>query len=458
MGIVNFGGGYAMLPLLQKELCEKRGWTTEEEIANYYAVGQSTPGAIAVNVATFIGKKRCGILGGIAATLGFVSPAFIIIFLIASILTNFIDNQYVKYALNGIYAVVLPLIIYGISKLFKSSIVDIFSFILAILTAILAITVKQIPLYVYILFAAVYGIVVSLIKNKGKKEMPLDQSDIIVEKKEKTNKLLFVLGMFLGITLGAIAIPFAYIFRKKELKEGIYSTLILWLILLASTLVCIFNNGNPLFFRLFIEFFRIGLCAFGGGLATIPFLTELSETLGWFTIEELNMMIAISESTPGAIGVNMSTYVGYLASMQAFNNPFLGFLGSIISTLGLVSPSIIVIILISLVLEKFNKNKYVKYLMYGLRAASVGLIICACYSIFKTTIFNHYDGINSIKYAYENMVGNNFFEKFSNFLDLLVNYRMFIVSGIFLVFIFKIKKHPIFYIILGAIIGLILQL
>ena len=91
LGIVNFGGGYALLPLLQKELVEKYKWATDEEVIDYYAIGQCTPGAIAVNVSTFIGYKVKGVLGGIFATLGFISPAFIIIFIIATILSNFSD-------------------------------------------------------------------------------------------------------------------------------------------------------------------------------------------------------------------------------------------------------------------------------------------------------------------------------------------------------------------------------
>ena len=458
IGLVNFGGGYAMLPLLQRELCEKRKWVTEEEIANYYAVGQSTPGAIAVNVATFVGKKRAGIVGAIFATLGFISPAFIIIFLIATVLTNFTNNQYVQYALNGIYAVVLPLIIYGISKLFKSSIVDIFSLVLAISVAILAITVKQIPLYVYIIFAAFYGVIVSLIKNKGKEEVKKIEEKSNEKNTDKKSVVSLIIGLFLGVVLGFIALPIAYVSKNKKMKEGIYATIIIWLILLCSTLVTIFNHGNPLFFRLYFEFFRVGLCAFGGGLATIPFLNELSETTGWFSLTDLNMMIAISESTPGAIGVNMSTYVGYLTTMHEFNNHVLAFVGSMISTLGLVSPSVIVILLVSVILQKFKDNKYVKYLMYGLRAASVGLIICACYSVLCITIFNHYDGVNAITYAFNNAVGDNFYTKIPSFMNLLINYRMFIVSTIFGILIFKFKKHPIFYIIAGAIIGLILQL
>ena len=119
MGIVNFGGGYAMLPLLDRELVEKRNWATSEELADYYAVGQCTPGAIAVNVSTFIGMKRHGIWGGILATLGFISPAFLIIFVIASLLTNFSSNIYVLNALAGIRVCVFFLVLSAIVKLVK---------------------------------------------------------------------------------------------------------------------------------------------------------------------------------------------------------------------------------------------------------------------------------------------------------------------------------------------------
>ena len=95
LGIVNFGGGYALFPLLEREFVTKRKWVTNQELADYYAVGQCTPGAFAVNISTFLGIRRKGIIGGIVATLGFVFPAFIIIFVIASLLTNFSSNEYV---------------------------------------------------------------------------------------------------------------------------------------------------------------------------------------------------------------------------------------------------------------------------------------------------------------------------------------------------------------------------
>ena len=128
-------------PLLEREFITKRKWTTNQELADYYAVGQYTPGAFEVNISTFIWIKRKGILGWIVATLEFVFPAFIIIFVISSLLTSFSSNIYVLYALAGIRVCVFFLIIYAITKLFKTSIKDIIQLILAISIAILAISV-----------------------------------------------------------------------------------------------------------------------------------------------------------------------------------------------------------------------------------------------------------------------------------------------------------------------------
>ena len=122
MGSVTFGGGYAMLPILQRELVEKRGWVTNEELADYYAVGQCTPGIIAVNTSTFIGEKRRGVVGGIAYTLGFVFPSIIIISLIAAFLSNFAELAVVRNAFAGIQACVCVLILNAVVKLMKGAV------------------------------------------------------------------------------------------------------------------------------------------------------------------------------------------------------------------------------------------------------------------------------------------------------------------------------------------------
>lgn len=121
MGLFTFGGGYAMLPMIQREVIEKYHWATEDEIMDYYAIGQCTPGVIAVNTATFVGYYQKGVIGGIVATLGVVSPSLVIISLIAGLITNFSDLLVVQYALNGIRVAVCMLMINAIIKLGKSS-------------------------------------------------------------------------------------------------------------------------------------------------------------------------------------------------------------------------------------------------------------------------------------------------------------------------------------------------
>ena len=201
--------------------------------------------------------------------------------------------------------------------------------------------------------------------------------------------------------------------------------------------------------KLFIEFFIIGLCAFGGGLATIPFLEELSQTTGWFTLDQLADMIAISESTPGAIGINMSTYVGYIVGQQIYNNLFMGFVGGVVGTLGLVSPSIIVILIISQFLKKFRDAKVVNWAFYGLRAASFGLICNAAFSIFKIAIIN--------ADAFDTVSKENFWPTFGEALTNLFDYKCLILGAILGFLIFKFKKHPLIYIAGAAIIGIIFR-
>lgn len=174
MGIVNFGGGYALLPLLQKELVEKRNWASNEEITDYYAIGQCTPGAIAVNVSTFIGYKIKGVFGGIAATIGFISPAFIIIFLIATILNQFADYWFVQSAFKAIRATVFVLVLSAVIKLSKKSIVDWVTLSIAII--VLGLTIfTDIPLFVYVIVAGAIGIFVSWFKEKKIKKEVIEE-------------------------------------------------------------------------------------------------------------------------------------------------------------------------------------------------------------------------------------------------------------------------------------------
>ena len=134
-----------------------------------------------------------------------------------------------------------------------------------------------------------------------------------------------------------------------------------------------------LLLRLYWEFFLVGLFSMGGGMATVPFLFDLSARTGWFTTADLTTMIAISEATPGPIGVNMATYVGYVSA---------GIPGSIIAPLGLVTPAVIIILLVSKILNTLWQNPKVKGLFYALRPASVGLIGAAAFSVCAVSLFS----------------------------------------------------------------------
>lgn len=124
VGVTTFGGGYAMLPALQREVVEKRGWATEEELMDWYAIGQCTPGVIAVNTATFAGQKQAGTLGGVFATLGVVFPSLVIITIIAAFIQGFADIPAVQHAFAGIRACVCVLILNAVVKLWKKSVID----------------------------------------------------------------------------------------------------------------------------------------------------------------------------------------------------------------------------------------------------------------------------------------------------------------------------------------------
>lgn len=158
IGALTFGGGYAMLPLIQREIVENKKWSTEKEILDYYAVGQCTPGVIAVNTATFIGYKLRGIIGGIVATLGVIFPSIVIILIIAAFLQNFADLAIVQSAFAGIRVAVVALIITTVVKLIKSSIKDYLVVIIAIIAFVISAFIGLSPVYV-VIAAALTGFI-----------------------------------------------------------------------------------------------------------------------------------------------------------------------------------------------------------------------------------------------------------------------------------------------------------
>lgn len=157
IGAVTFGGGYAMLPMFRKELVEKQGWVTEEDILDYYAIGQCTPGVIAVNTATFVGNKQRGVIGGIVATAGIVAPSLLIITIIAAFISNFAEITYVQQAFAGIRVVVLVLIADTVIALWKKGVKDKFGLVIVAFVVITNFIPAVSPM-ITVLVCAVAGI------------------------------------------------------------------------------------------------------------------------------------------------------------------------------------------------------------------------------------------------------------------------------------------------------------
>lgn len=185
-----------------------------------------------------------------------------------------------------------------------------------------------------------------------------------------------------------------------------------------------------IYLRLFLEFFKTGLFSVGGGMATLPFLYRMSDSTGWFTYAQLADMIAVSESTPGPIGVNMATYVGFSTA---------GIPGAIVATIGLVTPSVIIILIIAKILAAFRQNKYVDAAFYGLRPCSLGLIAAAGLLVVKIALFDF-----------------DLFAQSGNFIDIF-NFKAIILAAVLIVltrFVKQTKKlHPVVFILGSALVG-----
>ena len=192
------------------------------------------------------------------------------------------------------------------------------------------------------------------------------------------------------------------------------------------------------YLRLFFEFFKTGLFAVGGGMATLPFLKIMGESTGWFTQTDLMNMLAVSESTPGPVGINMATYVGFTTA---------GLTGSIVATIGEVTPSIVVIMVIAAMLAKFRDSKYVANAFYGLRPASTGLIGAAGAGV----VLQVFAGISSSS-------GDSIFTKYSG--GGAISIKAVILAAVIFVLSRYVKQtknlHPIVFIAISAVVGVVL--
>ncbi len=185
-------------------------------------------------------------------------------------------------------------------------------------------------------------------------------------------------------------------------------------------------------FRLYYEFFKTGLFSVGGGLATLPFLNEMADNTGWFTRSDVADLLAVSESTPGPIGVNMATYAGFTTA---------GIPGALAATLGLATPSIIIIFIIATFLKKFAENKFVKRAFYGLRPASIAMISAAGINVAFIALLN----------AHNNSVGS-----FTDAVSI-IKFPAIILAVAIYIGQKKLKWHPAVFIAIAAVVGIVLK-
>jgi len=184
-----------------------------------------------------------------------------------------------------------------------------------------------------------------------------------------------------------------------------------------------------IYLRLFYEFFKTGLFSVGGGLATLPFLYEMSTKTGWFTTADIADMIAVSESTPGPIGINMSTYAGFTTG---------GVLGGVVASIGLAVPSVIIILIIAKFLEKFRNNRFVEGAFYGLRPASIAMITAAGLNVARVALVNM-DALAAGNYG-----------EFFLWKAIMLGVVIFIGQR-------KLKWSPVIFIAIAAVVGIVFQ-
>ena len=468
IGAVTFGGGYAMLPILERELITKRKWTTSEQILDYYAIGQSTPGIIAVNVSTFIGHKRRGVTGAIAATVGMVTPSIIIITIIALFIHNFESITWVQKALNGINVSVAALLTYSVYGFAKKSIKNWWGALIYI-AAFVAVYFFRVSSIFVVLSAAAVGILIHFIlKVISAKSEGIKSSESGQEKSRTRIPVIplvvlavLVLGFFVGLR------EVQSVRNARETQNQVQKTAAVLsetdpesqnasvLLETAPETQDAFVNSDtdpvsqnaavnpdiqsesqndpaipsiPLW-RLCLVFLYIGLFAVGGGLVAASFMQQsLVESFHVISAEKFYSMLAISESTPGPIGVNLATYVG---------TELFGVGGGIITTFCEVLPSFIVIILISRFFMKFTEKPLVKAAFSGLRPAANGMILTAMVQVFLLTL------VHVVPFMESHAV-----------LDLVPwKSWIFYIGG--LLVLFKTKLHPVVLVAAGAVFGII---
>ena len=467
IGLFTFGGGYAMISVISHEVVEKKKYIDQEEFSDLVAIAESTPGPIAINSATYIGYRKAGVMGSIFASIGVTLPSLIIIYLISLFFSKILEYELVQKAFAGIQCCVALLIISAGVKLLKNVKKNIPSLILLSISFIALVVFNFVDFSIstiyFVIFGAIMGIAIYYRPKKKVDNGPIgghleqnaenlseentqvcDNAPMAVDEKE--NAETKVISSVESQENGEVKLKKGV--RNRVLKALIPSIvvgLVIFTLLFFGGIYKIFNeeaiknlsqsSGYAYFLKvseLFTAFLKIGLFSFGGGYGMLPLMIEETVERNWITEAEFTNFLAVAESTPGPIAINMATYVG---STQG------GLFGSIMATIGVITPSVIIILIIVSLLSNFLKYD-------GVRCALSGMKPVICGMIFET----------GIMLAVENVLPN-----IANLSVEGFSYMAIIITAIVATIsilgkrLLKKKISPIILILISAVLGMLLM-
>lgn len=433
-----------MISVITHEVVDKRKYIDEKEFSDVVAIAESTPGPIAVNSATYIGYRKAGVLGAICASIGVALPSLIIIYLISLFFAKVLEYPIVKKAFGGIQCGVSVLILSAGIKLWKNVKKNLASYILTAVSLILLVVINFTNIGVSTIYFVIVGAILGIaIYYRPKKNTSVET------KKDADNRPI-------DGDLGVNTVKCEDVAQDIDLKKykrrkiknivSISVTAIILLVLLYFGAIykvigkdVILNLSSSNFYQgflkvseLFATFFKVGLFSFGGGYGMLPLMLEETVGNGWITEKEFANFLAVAESTPGPIAVNMATYVG---STQG------GLFGSVMATLGVMTPSVLVILAIVALLKDFLQYTVVRSALYGMKPVICGMIIATGINLAFSNVLPDIERFS--------------FESFSPGALCITAVIIFIT--VFFKKVFKKKVSPILLIIVSAVLGMVIM-
>ena len=359
VGAFTLGGGYAMVPIMQKEVVDKHHWLTEEEFLNILAVSQSMPGLFAMNMASHIGYKLRRLPGGIISTIGVALPSILIILLIAMFFQSFKENKWVENAFRAIRPAVVALIAAPCFSMARSAHINRRNIWIPILACLLIAGFHLSPIWI-ILIAGLGGFFYGKWKTHPSSEASTQSSA------ERTSTQS----------------------SAEQTSSGRKLHTFTFIPLLFLPLIVNLVRGS-IFVKLFLVFSKIGIFNFGGGYAMLSLIhNEVVVKNQWMSSAEFTDIVAISQSTPGPIGINCATYVGYTAVIHEHLPVWAGVIGSLIATLSVIWLPFLLMLLVSRFLIRHHQSKAVADVFSALRPAIIGLIAAAALLLMSKENFS----------------------------------------------------------------------